>query len=169
MIKEKYTNATVFYNNSGERQTVFCTNRNLTVTLKGLKRCSWITDIEVIKYDFTEDRDVKFTKKDVEYYESNFKKLMNMVKAVKDEQRDDDYIVETPYGKLNVIMDNCLGEKILSIHTCFDDTDKGIEKFGCTSYCGKWNFYKYDITEGLLKLYDMMCQVLNKENIGEFI
>jgi hypothetical protein len=54
MKKEKFTNATVFYNCSGENRIAFCTNRNLTITLKKLNRCSWIKDIEVEKYNSNE-------------------------------------------------------------------------------------------------------------------
>ena len=52
-MKEKYTNATIFYNNQGEQMHVFCTNRNFTRTYNKIKKCSWLTDIEVIKYDFS--------------------------------------------------------------------------------------------------------------------
>ena len=53
MAKEKFTNATIFYKCSGEQRHVFCTNKTLTKTLTKLNKCSWITDIEVIKYDLT--------------------------------------------------------------------------------------------------------------------
>ncbi|MBU3186608.1 hypothetical protein [Clostridium estertheticum] len=52
-MKEKYTNATVFYENEGEKKSTFCTNRNLTKTLNLFKRCKWITNIEVVKYNLT--------------------------------------------------------------------------------------------------------------------
>lgn len=54
MKREKYTNATIFFKNCGENRNVFCTNRNFTKTLNKLQRCSWITDIEVVKYDLTD-------------------------------------------------------------------------------------------------------------------
>lgn len=52
--KEKFTNATVFYNCDGEQRHVFLTNRNFTKTMKQLNRCSWITVEEIIKYDFSD-------------------------------------------------------------------------------------------------------------------
>jgi hypothetical protein len=51
MKKEFFTNATIFYDNCGEPKHIFCTPKDFTKTLNLLKRCSWITDIEVIKYD----------------------------------------------------------------------------------------------------------------------
>ena len=54
MKQEKFTNATVFYNCGGEQRHVFCKNRNLTVTLNKIRKCSWITDIEVVKYDLSD-------------------------------------------------------------------------------------------------------------------
>lgn len=54
MNKEKFTNATVFYKNGDDYRHIFCTNRTLKKTLNKMKRCSWIADIEVILYDFSE-------------------------------------------------------------------------------------------------------------------
>lgn len=54
MKKEKFRDAAIFYNCSGEDRIAFCTNRNLTITLKKLNRCSWIKDIKVEKYNLDE-------------------------------------------------------------------------------------------------------------------
>lgn len=48
--KEKFTDAVITYNNSGETQIVVCTNRNFTKILKQLKKCSWITILDITKY-----------------------------------------------------------------------------------------------------------------------
>ena len=50
---EKFTNATIFYTNSGELMHIFCTNRNFTKIYKQLNRCSWIEILDIIKYDFS--------------------------------------------------------------------------------------------------------------------
>ena len=50
---EKFTNATIFYANSGEPMHIFCTNRNFTKIYKQLNRCSWIEILDIIKYDFS--------------------------------------------------------------------------------------------------------------------
>lgn len=55
MSKEKFTNATIFYNCDGEERHIFCTNKNFTGTLNKLKKCNWIKDIEIVKYDLSED------------------------------------------------------------------------------------------------------------------
>lgn len=47
----KYTDAIIEFYNGDEKQITFCTNRTLTKTLKGLNRCSWITNINVIYYN----------------------------------------------------------------------------------------------------------------------
>ena len=50
---EKFTNATIFYTNSGELMHIFCTNINFTKIYKQLNRCSWIEILDIIKYDFS--------------------------------------------------------------------------------------------------------------------
>ena len=49
--KEKFTDAVIKYNNCGETQIVVCTNRNFTKILKQLEKCSWITILDIVKYN----------------------------------------------------------------------------------------------------------------------
>lgn len=48
---EYFTNATIFYNCAGEERHVFCNRKDFTRTLNKLKKCAWVTDIDVVKYD----------------------------------------------------------------------------------------------------------------------
>lgn len=86
MKKERFTNATVYYKNSGEQQEISCTNRNLTKTLNKMNKMPWITDIEIVKYDFTEDIEESFVE-DVKEDKESIKRDQQPIKAVKVDDR----------------------------------------------------------------------------------